>query len=256
MKYVKTFIEETSAVGGPTVSTGMGGVVSAQPSTLPGTTTGPNFFNSGGTIGSGDIGVPFNATGGNYMKLDVDRPYKSDKKKKKKTKEKSKNAIELLSKELTNDENRIDFTQNAQGKVMDFTTFFKSELNKPTKVLEHRMYSDKIVIGDVYPEEDVYIFTQKIHHTPEDFFDGDLGDRIEQYEEYIVKEVNISDIQNLDEFQLDEDLVEEYTEILKKNDTYPPIVLDEEYNIIDGTHRANALNDLGKKKIIAFVGKQ
>jgi ParB-like chromosome segregation protein Spo0J len=35
---------------------------------------------------------------------------------------------------------------------------------------------------------------------------------------------------------------------------YPPIVLNKDYSIIDGTHRINALDDLGYKTVIAFVG--
>ena len=39
---------------------GMGAVVSAQSSFLPGAATGDNFSNGGGTIGSGDIGYVLN----------------------------------------------------------------------------------------------------------------------------------------------------------------------------------------------------
>ena len=62
----------------------------------------------------------------------------------------------------------------------------------------------------------------------------------------------------MDEYQLDEDDVEEYIEMFKKKGFYPPIVLGKKsygyYNIIDGTHRANALRKIGLKSIICFVG--
>ena len=119
--------------------------------------------------------------------------------------------------------------------------------------LNERYSTDNIKIGEVYDEADVYSYTQRIHHTDDDFIDGDLGDRIEKYKKYIVKEVNISDIE-IDEFYIDDDLVDEYKEKIKKLNTYPPIVLNKDYSIIDGTHRVNALDELGYKTVVAFVG--
>lgn len=121
------------------------------------------------------------------------------------------------------------------------------------KYLDEQFLNKKITIGKIYDEADVYGYTQRIHHTYDDFIDGDLGDRIESYEEYIVKEVNISDI-DIDEFYVDDSLVDEYKEKIRKNGHYPPVVLNSDYSIIDGTHRINALNELGIKTVIAFVG--
>ena len=59
-------LEDTSATGGPSVG-GMGAVVSAQPSGLAGTTIGPNWASGGGTVGSGDVSVPYNPSGANRM---------------------------------------------------------------------------------------------------------------------------------------------------------------------------------------------
>jgi hypothetical protein len=119
--------------------------------------------------------------------------------------------------------------------------------------LNEQYSSNNIKIGEIYDEADVYGYTQRIHHTKDDFIDGDLGERIEKYKRYIVKEVNISDIE-IDEFYIDEDLVEEYKEKILKFNTYPPIVLNKDLSIIDGTHRINALNELGYEKVVAFVG--
>jgi hypothetical protein len=63
MKHITLFedfeyIKKTSATGGPP-SSGMGAVVSANPSSLAGSTIGTNWGSSGGTIGSGDISVPY-----------------------------------------------------------------------------------------------------------------------------------------------------------------------------------------------------
>jgi hypothetical protein len=77
----------------------------------------------------------------------------------------------------------------------------------------------------------------------------------------------------LDEYELDIDDMEEYIDLYNKYNSYPPIVLDGDtsgglttlvngkwmtlnnYTIIDGTHRANALKEMGFKTIICFVGK-
>jgi len=46
---------------------GMGAVIAAQPSSYAGSTIGSNFTKGGGTVGSGDLGFPLNATDGNKM---------------------------------------------------------------------------------------------------------------------------------------------------------------------------------------------
>lgn len=121
------------------------------------------------------------------------------------------------------------------------------------------LFTNKNVnVGDVYEESDIYQYIQKLHWKRDyDFWEGDLGDRIEKFPYYVVKEVSIQDI-GMDEYQLDEDDVEEYIEMFNKRGSYPPIVLGKKsygyYNIIDGTHRANALRLIGLKSIICFVG--
>ena len=56
----------TSATGGPSVG-GMGAVVNAQPSGLAGQTIGTNWASNGGTVGSGDVSVPYNPSGANRV---------------------------------------------------------------------------------------------------------------------------------------------------------------------------------------------
>lgn len=121
--------------------------------------------------------------------------------------------------------------------------------------LNEQYSTSNIKVGEIYDQEDVYLYTQRIHHTEEDFYEGDLGKRIEKYKYYEVKEVNISDIE-IDRFYIQDSLVDEYKLKIQKNGTYPPIVLKTDYTIIDGTHRVNALNELGFKTVIAFVGKK
>lgn len=61
----KRISEDTSA--------GMGAVVSANPSGLAGQTIGPNWASNGGTVGSGDVSVPYNPSGSNriFQKLET-----------------------------------------------------------------------------------------------------------------------------------------------------------------------------------------
>jgi hypothetical protein len=115
-----------------------------------------------------------------------------------------------------------------------------------------------IKIGDVYLESDIYRYVQKIHRNEDDFYDGDIGERIERFPKYQIAEIPIDKIM-MDEYYIDDDDVNVYIEKYKQIGTYPPIVLgyyDNRwgYNIIDGTHRANALKKAGLKSIICFVG--
>jgi glutaredoxin len=109
-------------------------------------------------------------------------------------------------------------------------------------------------IGDILPEEDVYQYVQSIHDDYESsFIDGDLGDRIEEFEKYELKIITIKEI-DIDEFSLDTSKMREYIKEYKNSNNYPPIVLNDEYGIIDGTHRVNALERIGLKEVKAWVG--
>lgn len=113
-------------------------------------------------------------------------------------------------------------------------------------------------VDEIYSESDIYPYIQKLHRNEEDFYDGDIGERIERFSKYIVAKIAVDKI-NMDEYQLDDDLVDDYIKMYKKLGTYPPIVLgyydnNWGYDIIDGTHRANALRKSGIKSIICFVG--
>lgn len=130
------------------------------------------------------------------------------------------------------------------------------------KIFENEYYKKRVnnimntinsaKVGDVLSEDIIYQYVQIIHGN-DDFMDGDLGDRIEEYSSYILKEVNISDL-NIDEYYRFDDLVDEYSNKYTESGWYPPIVISPDNILIDGNHRANALNKLGIKKIKAFVG--
>lgn len=131
---------------------------------------------------------------------------------------------------------------------MDLKEIIKTTLQE---FLLNETFTNKTVkIGDILPESEIYSYIQKLHRNEEDFWEGNIGDRIESYTSYKAMEVSL-DIISTDEYYLDDDSVEEYIEKYKKIGTYPPIVLGHfdtnwGYNIIDGTHRANALKQLGE----------
>jgi hypothetical protein len=126
------------------------------------------------------------------------------------------------------------------------------------QVIHESFTNENVTIGDIYPESDIYSYIQKLHRNEEDFYEGDIGERIERFSTYVVADIPIDKIE-MDEYQLDDDYVDDYVKMFEKLGTYPPIVLGQYnknwgYNIIDGTHRANALRKLGFTSIIAFVG--
>ncbi len=120
----------TSATGGAP-SAGMGAVVSAQPSGLAGTTIGTNWASGGGTIGSGDISVPYNPSGANRMieKIPVmGHNHGPRTGKKSRTKKVDMNALR------TTFAKKQDFTKTSKDKkVMNFDDFAKSDINKIKK---------------------------------------------------------------------------------------------------------------------------
>jgi hypothetical protein len=109
-------------------------------------------------------------------------------------------------------------------------------------------------VGTILPEHEVYAFIQSIHHEEEDFSDGDIGERIEAYESYEVKEVPLSEIEKPWTY-IDEDMVDDY--LGKAMETVPPILLgyysDGTYQTIDGGHRVTVALKRNQTTIKAFV---
>lgn len=119
-----------------------------------------------------------------------------------------------------------------------------------TNRVMNKIYSAKI--GDFLSEDDIYPYVEILHGN-DDFIDGNLGERIEEYDTYKLVEVDIDEL-NIDEYFLFDELVDTYVDKYKKSREYPPIVIDSSNRLIDGNHRSNALNKLGFKKIKAFKG--
>lgn len=119
------------------------------------------------------------------------------------------------------------------------------------------MNDNQLDYGKSYDESNIYRYVQKLHRNKEDFYDGNLGERLGKYKMYQLLEIPINKIK-IDQWQIDDDKVSEYVSLYEKNKKYPPIVLKPirggSYEIIDGTHRVNALDELGYKYVDAYVG--
>lgn len=100
---------------------------------------------------------------------------------------------------------------------------------------------------------DIYDLVHNIHHRLGDFDDGDISDRIYKYPYYVLKDVSLNNIE-LDEFDINDDMVEKYKLKIKNGEKMPFPVLNSDYSIIDGTHRLNALNELGVTHQLCYVG--
>jgi len=100
-------------------TSGMGDVVSAQPSSIPGVTTEPGYSQSGGTVGSGDVSFPFPAIGGKRMLMGFGKDNNTPQHMKKK-KRKPQFDINTVTKS----------DELPKSKVMNYQDFIKADVNK------------------------------------------------------------------------------------------------------------------------------
>lgn len=150
--YSKFLNEDTSATGGPAgsvsggsvgsggvsysnnVGGGMGPVVNAQPSSLAGSTIGADWADNGGTIGSGDVSVPYPGSTGKkdqtmFQKIEMGKNHGARTGKKSRIKKLDLKALKNVFAK------RQDFTTGASTgrKVLNFQDFQKDSINKVTK---------------------------------------------------------------------------------------------------------------------------
>jgi hypothetical protein len=115
---------------------------------------------------------------------------------------------------------------------------------------------NKCLIIEQFNESFVYEGVQKTHREIDDFFDGNLGDRIEEFSYYnVVKDFNIKSLDS-NEWSICEDMVKDYEKMIDEKgiSTMPKIVISEDGSIIDGIHRVNALLNKRISKVDLFVG--
>jgi hypothetical protein len=120
-----------------------------------------------------------------------------------------------------------------------------------------RQFIDLVESAHQWPEtisgEDLAyeVQSQELHHTPEDWHEGDIEHNIASYGTYHLKRVPLSDL-NLDLYTIDDDLVDQYA---NREGDAPPIIVAHQWGIItDGNHRANAARKRGDTDILAYVG--
>lgn len=114
----------------------------------------------------------------------------------------------------------------------------------------HRIESSKIDSVDILD----YV---RFFHDIEDEEGDDFYERIvEEHDYFVLKWIEIDDIENRYEFYTNKGIIKEYAELYEKEKTYPPPVLNWELNIIDGAHRIRALMELGLKEIKCYVGQK
>jgi hypothetical protein len=117
-------LEDTSATGGTSVG-GMGAVVNAQPSGLAGTTIGTNWASGGGSVGSGDVSIPYNPSGSNRVFQKMPSPMGKEHGPRTGKKSRQKRLDLKALKDIF--AKRQDFT-SGEG-VLDFNNFLKNDFN-------------------------------------------------------------------------------------------------------------------------------
>lgn len=142
MKYLKKFKESINEDGGDCFSggvaysnasntSGMGSISSAQPSILAGSTINPSL--GGGSIGSGDISVPYNAGNGSksFQKIpaSMGRSHGPNTGKKSRVKRQDIKNIFAKKQDFTSGQIKQD-----RKKVMKFDDFNKEKINQVTHV--------------------------------------------------------------------------------------------------------------------------
>lgn len=165
----------------------------------------------------------------------------------------------LIQKELRKERynsNLIDdekfFIQDKGDNIFDFGWKTNETMSRMLGRVELKQKYDNKISAD-----DVSSLVHNIHTTELDS-DQDLDDRIYSNKYYSLTEIPINEI--MSPYEVDYDKVHEYIEEYKNNSNYPPIVVDKnttygprKYEIIDGTHRLDALKRLGLKTIKAYI---
>lgn len=170
---IEKLMEDTSATGGPGGSVGgMGAVVSAQPSGLAGQTIGTSWASGGGTVGSGDISVPYNPGGSNRMQQKIPVMGSNHGARTGKKSREKKLDIKALRDVFAR---RQDFTagqtRSGEKKVMSFDNFKKDDVNKIKKESLNESLND-IVMVDVNFGTPIIAFQKDVDNDKLSLMDG------------------------------------------------------------------------------------
>ena len=93
-----------------------------------------------------------------------------------------------------------------------------------------------------------------IHYQPDDFKEGNLETRFEEYGLYRLELIHINEI-DVDEWIIYDDLIDEITEEIKNDITTMPLpVITDYFSILDGSHRLTVLKNLGFTHVYVYKG--
>ena len=99
---------------------------------------------------------------------------------------------------------------------------------------------------------DLHVLIEDLHHSPEDFIEGDIAERLEQYATYTLMSVPVNSL-NFNDYNTAPCIIIDYAR--DWNDAVPPVVFDPiNDTLIDGAHRAAAAAQRGLAYIQAYVG--
>lgn len=106
---------------------------------------------------------------------------------------------------------------------------------------------------NVVSSDEVLKMCKDLNRSSEHFDKSGVPEKILKNKKYELKKVPISAL-NLGSIEYSEELKDKYKEMTKANPDYPPIIFDSTQNdIIDGNHRAKALQEMGYESIRAYV---
>ena len=100
--------------------------------------------------------------------------------------------------------------------------------------------------------DEIYDYILKLSNKFNDENTENVLEFLNKYDEFELVTVSIDELE-IEQPAINTKKVDEYIKLFKETNKYPPIVIDNDYNIIDGYHRANALKKIGLSKIKAYV---
>ena len=97
----------------------------------------------------------------------------------------------------------------------------------------------------------LFAYVKSMHSNEDDLYVGDLGDRIYAFKSYKLREIALERISS--PWSTDYATV---SKLAKSAESFPPIVLADSLEVIDGSHRVKAAIHRGDKTILAYVGEK
>lgn len=111
-------------------------------------------------------------------------------------------------------------------------------------------YNEEI---NIINSDEVLKICRELNRKNKNFDESDIPGKILKYQKYALKKIPVSTL-DLNNVQFNREILDKYKEIIKTNPDYSPIIINSENNeIIDGKHRAKALEEMGYDSVRAYV---